>query len=666
MSMQTPSSDYADIETDAMQRIIPVLARDRRVMLFGPPGTGKSTLVTQLAMHLARDNRSSWCISADPGSPAFGVPGAVSLGNWQADHWAVIAMHALCSLDAGRFRVPLLIGVQRLSKKVGEGMVFIDSPGVVRGMAGRELLYGLLEAGDVDLVLLLTHAKSAVPLEAELRACGVEILRVPANPVACRPGKKVRAKTRTRQWDTHLADAGTQELDLEKLSLLGMVPPVAHAEAWTGRQVALLSRQHTLAMGEVLQLHGQNLSVRMAGAVNQADALLIRDVVRTGDGVLETAEPWAAERLTYVPPAEVLPSVQGSTGPRLVGRVGPLDIALINGVFGDPLLHLRLRHQGRSLLFDLGSGERLSARTAHQVTDVFISHAHLDHISGFLSLLRSRIGDFPPCRLYGPPGLSGHIAGFIQGALWDRVALHGPQFEVMEFDGARMQCFRLQATQPVPQLFAEHVVEEGVICCEADFLIRAVVLDHQGTSVVAYAFEPNRVINVRKDRLRAHGWNPGPWLNALKQHVLRGETNVMIPLPDGSKASTAILAQELLLITPAKRLVYATDLADTPANRQRVIKLAQHAHTFFCESPFLEAEAEHALRNGHLTTRGCGEIANAAGVTRLVPFHFSRRYQDTPQLVYDELSAICPSVVIPAFAHVFQAPASLQEETALD
>jgi ribonuclease BN (tRNA processing enzyme) len=108
------------------------------------------------------------------------------------------------------------------------------------------------------------------------------------------------------------------------------------------------------------------------------------------------------------------------------------------------------------------------------------------------------------------------------------------------------------------------------------------------------------------------------------------------------------LTAELLLIIPGKRLVYATDLADTADNRQRLIWLARDAHTFFCEAPFIEAEAEHALRNGHLTTRACGEIANAAGVTRLVPFHISRRYQAEPQQIYDELKNVCPQVVAPS------------------
>jgi len=59
-------------------------AADQRVLLFGASGIGKSTLAAHLAGILAREGRSCFCINADPGSPAFGVPGAVCLGSWRA------------------------------------------------------------------------------------------------------------------------------------------------------------------------------------------------------------------------------------------------------------------------------------------------------------------------------------------------------------------------------------------------------------------------------------------------------------------------------------------------------------------------------------------------------------------------------------------------------
>ncbi|MGD8743505.1 MAG: MBL fold metallo-hydrolase [Granulosicoccaceae bacterium] len=634
-----------------------ILAQDRRVLLVGAPGVGKSTLATQLAQALVANARQCRCVSADPGSPVLGVPGAVTLGEWQTDHWQVSTMEALCTLDAGRFRLPLVSAVRRVLSQPLEGVVLIDGPGVVRGVVGRELLEGLLEVTAAEVILVVTPTVSAPPLLDELRMQSrPRVFVVPAAEEAVRPGKRVRARRRTAQWDTYLAGGTTQDFDLSQLNIIGTPPPREQPQAWTGRQVALLEAQHTVAMGEVQRLQGDCLTVSLPCQVSSADTLLIRNTQRTADGVLETAEPWAAERLEYLPPAAVLPAIQTSNGPRLVGRVGAVDVALINGVFGDPLLHVRFQHQQRSLLFDLGSGERLSARVAHQTSDVFISHAHLDHISGFVSLMRSRIGEFPPCRVYGPPGLAVHIAGFLQGALWDRVALNAPRFEVIEFDGKSLRHFALRATQPRPQLRETRAVQEGIIRAEAGFQIRAVLLDHTGTPVVAYALEPDRQINVRKDRLRARGLEPGPWLSELKQRVAGGDETVRIQLPDGSEETVQTLASELLLISPGKKLVYATDLADTPDNRERLIDLARHAHTFFCEAPFITAEAEHALRNGHLTTRASAEIANAAGVARLVPFHLSRRYQSDPQQIYDEIKEICPRVVVPA-PHLFAMPA---------
>lgn len=664
MTTKRIEHDFTVLTLHAEDIVASVFKQNRRVLLFGAPGTGKSTLTTLLAKVLARARRPCWCLSADPGSPLFGVPGAVSLGKWQQTAWQLREYSALCTLDAGRFRLPLISASHQLLRRRFDGVVLIDGPGVVRGVAGSELLEGLVTAARIDAVLTITPAAASPPLLDELRALAKAVFIVPAAVEAVRPGKRVRARRRTEKWDVYLSGATIQCFDLDEINIIGTPPPHEKGCVWTGRQVALMQAKRTLAMGEVQQLEGNVLRVALPAAVSDAETLLIRDAQRTGEGVIETAASHAAERFGYLPPADVLPSIDSNYGPHPTGRVGAIEVALINGVFGDPLLHLRLRHQRRSLMFDLGSGKRLPARVAHQVTDIFISHAHLDHIGGFIWLLRSRVGEFPPCRLYGPPELAQHIAGFIRGVLWDRVVT-GPRFEIVEFHGDRLRCFYLQATQPEPKLRVELSVEDGVLYQEPGFCVRGVMLDHQGTPVIAYAFEPDKQINVRKDRLAARGIEPGPWLNELKKQLLIDNGTTRIRLPDGSNATAAALAAELVLVSPGKKLVYATDLADTAENRQRLVGLAKYAHTFFCEATFAEAEADHALRNGHLTARACGEIAMRAGVARLVPFHFSRRYLDRPQQIYDEVKNACPRVVVPKSMGQFEASAATSSDTAV-
>lgn len=208
--------------------------------------------------------------------------------------------------------------------------------------------------------------------------------------------------------------------------------------------------------------------------------------------------------------------------------------------------------------------------------------------------------------------------------------------------------FRLQAGRGAIELPPTTAPADGVVHAEPGFRVRAVTLDHH-TPVLAYAFEPDREINVRKDSLQGLGLTPGAWLNELKRQYAAGAAQERLRLPDGREAAVTELAEELLTVTPGKRLVYATDLADSAENRETLIALAQNAHTLFLEAVFAEADVAQARLQGHLTARACGEIAAAAGVSRLVPFHLSRRYVDHPQQLFEEIEAVCGCAVQPVW-----------------
>ncbi len=631
---------------DDPRAIVGRLDGEERVLLLGRTGSGKSTLAGRIALAATALDRECSILDADPGSPAFGIPGTVCLGRWRPTGWQRDGVAPLCTLDAGRFRLPLVDGVDRLLREAPAGLLIVDAPGVVRGVAGAELLDGLIRAAAIDLVFVLQRDGQPLPLVNELHGLGVPVSRIPISSEAIAVGKPARARARSSAWNDYLRHGRPRTLNLRALRCTGTPPPGDVPRAWQGRQVALLRERVCLGIGEVTGLEGDALEARIVGDVHDADTLLVRDAVRGRDGLLRTAAPFGTS-VGFVPPPDALPTTdQGAGGLRPVARVGPVTATLINGVCGDPLLHVRFRHRRRSLLFDLGEGSRLSARIAHQVTDVFISHAHIDHVAGFLWLLRSRIGEASTCRIFGPPGITANIAGFIAGVHWDRIGESGPRFEVAELDGECVSRSDIRAGRADVRTLAEARAPDGVLLREPDFTIRATTLDHR-TPVLAFALEPTAELKVRKERLAALCLEPGPWLTTLKASVSAGRREAAIELPDASIRTAGQLAEALLLVQPGRKLVYATDVADTVDNRERLHALASGAHTLFCEAAFCASEAQQADLSGHLTARACGEIASRAVVGHLIPFHFSRRYDSTPGRVYAEVSAACSATVIP-------------------
>jgi ribonuclease BN (tRNA processing enzyme) len=652
------------------------LAKYRRILLMGEMGVGKSTLALKLLSLLSNRTDHCYLLELDPGTPPFGIPGTVSLSRKgkNGDNGLIRQdYHALCTLDAARFRLPLILAARRLlsvtdKKSDKNPIILIDSPGVVRGVGGAEMLMALAEVLDVDIIVVLYRENTPIPLADEFSALQVPILCLPASPEARAFTRLEKLERRLKLWEQFLADSSEETFLLNQFNILGTPPPLEAPEAWIGRQAALLDAAGgTVRMGEVLRLEDGALSLRSVstGKTTKPISLLIRDAGRNprndgnhgNSGIsgaqrdwLETIKRVNIQQTIRRDPVELTStffSPKAGSKP-VFSNLGSAWATLVGGVFGDPLVHVQLRRLKTSLLFDLGDPVRLTAKVAHQVSTVFLSHAHIDHINGLTWLLRSRFGPFGPCRIFGPLETISRIESFLNAITWDRIDDKGPLFEVYEIDGAFLRHSRLQPGRKRID-FPKIPINDSVILTENSFTVKAAVCDHNIPSI-AYALVFNQEIKVRKDRLAKANLSPGRWLATLKECIYADTPEVEIKLPDKRTAKAGELAKDLTIILPGKKLTYAADMADTPDNRKKVIELAKSSHTFFCETAFTMEDKEKAEATQHLTTLAALHIAREAGVKRLVPFHFSKRYERNSQSVYDEiLSAAGPVEVLGHF-----------------
>jgi ribonuclease BN (tRNA processing enzyme) len=620
-----------------------VLRSSSAVLVASGERAVRAGLLNEIARELERLGSQTVVVTADIGLPFLGPPGAVTRLRFRDGDWGIERVEPLCTLDAARFRLPLLLACRRALEGTPGAPVLVEVPHLTRGMSASEILTGFVEILEARTLL---SPGGLGELREEIAALGVDVLEL-----ADEKGPALdRESARTRLWDEFLENAAEIALPLEglrPLAFLGAPPPRSAPSAFPGRQVALLGeRGEALGFGEILALENGFLRACVrTWSAKEPRSLLVRDARRDARGMLSTDPPMQPPAAAGVGVSDLEAGKGGVELRPPVLTLASAKVFLVNGIFGDPLLHIRLRHRKRSLLFDLGETTRLPARIVHQISDVFISHAHFDHIGGFLWLLRSAIGSPRPRSLYGPPGLASHIEGMIAGIHWDRIGDRGPVFLVHELYPGRLSRFRLQAGRDGREPLEEREIRGDVLLEEPDFRVRAATLDH-GIPVLAFAFEETTAFHVRPEAVAELGVSPGPWLSYLKRLLLEGRGDRLVPLPDGTERKASELEAALIYSRPGQKLAYATDLDESESNHRALSALAAGARFLFCEASFVDEDRELARASQHLTTRGCARIAASAGVEKLVPFHFSKRYEHDPGRVYREVQEIFPATIV--------------------
>lgn len=227
----------------------------------------------------------------------------------------------------------------------------------------------------------------------------------------------------------------------------------------------------------------------------------------------------------------------------------------------------------------------------NKIEHIFISHLHGDHIfglPGYLTTLGLNNRQ-TPMHLYSPPGLEALIRPLV-----------GPYL-------------------PYVLHFHESDPTESTLLYESSVAtIHSIPLSHR---VPCHGFlfaEQPKLPNIRKE--------------LLKQYNIPYEVIPSIKAGGGYiTAEGDLLSHETLTRAAARpqRYAYCSDTAYNPA----MVPLITGIELLYHEATFAQAELAQAERTAHSTTKQAAQIAQAAGVDRLLLGHFSARYADLGPLL---------------------------------
>jgi ribonuclease Z len=323
---------------------------------------------------------------------------------------------------------------------------------------------------------------------------------------------------------------------------------------------------------------------------------------------------------------------------------------LINDPFGDSGLYVEFMFEKRAILFDLGELTALTPRKLLRVSDVFVSHMHMDHFCGLDRLLRIFLGRNRVLRLYGPEGLVDAVGHKLAAYTWNLVANYDTDLTLLVTEVAPNRSLRRVEfhcrTGFSPEAERVETWDTDRLLDEESFCVRAAILDH-GIPCLAFALEERAHVNIWKNRVEDLGLRVGPWLRDLKAAILRDdpdETPISARWKDEGGAKEAVLPLGQLrgrvaTLTAGDKIAYVVDAGPSDNNVERILAMADGATILFIETAFLHEDAERASERHHLTARQAGAIARRAGAKRLVTLHYSPRYEGRGEELVREAEA---------------------------
>ena len=310
----------------------------------------------------------------------------------------------------------------------------------------------------------------------------------------------------------------------------------------------------------------------------------------------------------------------------------------INSPFDDSGIFLRNVYMKKAKMFDCGRLGNIDNSELNDVSDVFITHTHLDHFIGFDRFLRGTIALGNSFNFYGPAGFIKNVRGKLDGYTWNLIKDYTISFHVYEIteEGINSSIFSAKNE------FAEVKVHEKIDSIEIEngFKLKYEFFDHGITTLGYRLCEPER-ISINKDKMKSLGIKNGVWVgNFLKELELKSNDNISFEIEseNGKKSYYTNELKYLLVEYPETQdITYITDIAPIDKNIEKAIEFAKNSFILIVESVFMDRDFEHAKLKNHLTLSYSKKIYTESN-SEFVSFgHFAPKYDRCKDELFSEL-----------------------------
>jgi len=305
----------------------------------------------------------------------------------------------------------------------------------------------------------------------------------------------------------------------------------------------------------------------------------------------------------------------------------------VNGPFEDPSVYVRILRERKAFLFDAGDMSGLSPREIMKISDVFVTHTHIDHFIGFDTILRTVLRREEPVSFFGPEGIIGHIEGKLAGYTWNLISDYPVTVQVAEIMGDTVRRAVFSAANRFRLVEMEAEDFRGILVDSPLYEVAAVILEH-GVPTAGYYMREKMHINIDRARLTERGLSVGQWLSGFKDKIRNSLYDDVIDTGSGRYAVSEL--NDIYRITEGQKVSYIMDSSPSEENIEKIVEFVRGSDSLYIEAYFSHEEIDRARSRDHLTARIAGTIARRAEVKNLHLLHFSPRYSDSPERLLRE------------------------------